>query len=93
MKAQLPNDLCPRRGVEPKLGHVYINNKGRPFYKVVVGLLPQEQKRNGVVFIHVAATGDVVGASCQPHQYVKNHHDLIGFVKDMPTLKIEWYRK
>ena len=88
MKAELlPPDKI-RRGAPPKVGNVYQNPHGRPFYKIIVGLV--EGKWNGVVMIHVDAKGNVVGSSNQPLRYVQDHHDLMGHVSNMPTLKVEW---
>ena len=92
MKIELPKPIDLRRGVEPEVGMVYQNPHGRPFYKLVVGITDQK-RYNRVVMIHVNALGEVVGASTAPVVYVRDHHDLVGRVKDMPSLKIEWNRR
>lgn len=97
MKVEMIPPIFPRRGGEVKEGNVYTNPHGRPFYKVVIGLVPPDWGRSGrwnnVVMVHVTSTGQIVGASCQPKTYVSNHQDLVGVVKSMPTLKIEWLKE
>lgn len=94
MKVSMTPKLHPRRGAEVEVGNVYINPHGRPFYKVVLGKVPSDWGRNGkwnnIVMLHITSTGDIVGASCQPTKYVSEHQDLVGKVKNMPELKIEW---
>lgn len=87
MKVQMFPQRQIRRGETPKVGNVYQNPHGKPFYKIVVGI--NEKRWNGVVMVHVDAKGNVVGCSNQPHGYVKDHHDLMGHVKDFPTMKVE----
>lgn len=87
--------IRPHRGGEVKVGNVYTNPHGKSFYKVVVGIVDTSTVRgrrpwNNVVCLHINISGDVVGSSNQPVTYVSEHQDLIGFVKDMPSLKIEW---
>lgn len=94
MKIEMTPKLAPQRGGEVKVGNVYSNSHGRTFYKVVVGIVPPDWgsrgKYNNIVMIHVTSNGEIVGAACQPHRYVSDHQDLVGVVKNMPTLKIEW---
>lgn len=96
MKIEMMPKLKPRRGGEVKVGNVYINPHGRPFYKIVLGLIPPDWGRrakfNNVVCLHVTSTGEVVGASCNPQLYVSEHQDLVGEVRNMPSLKIEWLK-
>jgi hypothetical protein len=92
MRIELPKPVDLRRGVEPEVGMVYQNPHGRPFYKLIVGMA-EVRKFNRVVMIHVNAMGEVVGCSQSPVTYVRDHHDLVGRVKDMPSLKIEWNRR
>jgi hypothetical protein len=97
VKVEMVPQLHPRRGGEVKVGHVYSNPHGRPFYKVVLGIVPETWGRsktfNNIVMLHVTSLGEVVGSSCQPQLYVSEHQDHVGIVKNMPTLKIEWLKK
>lgn len=95
MRVEIAPRLYPQRGADVKIGNVYANNRQPAFrdFRVVVGIVGQVNGRtpwNRVVLIHVDAQGDVVGASRQPEQYVRNHWDLIGRVSEMPVMKIEW---
>ena len=94
MKIEMIPQIRPRRGGEVKVGNVYTNPHGRPFYKVVLGIIPADWSRssrwNNIVMVHVTALGEIVGASVQPTKYVSEHQDHVGTVRDMPTLKIEW---
>lgn len=93
MKVDLPKPIDLRRGVEPAVGNVYQNPHGRPFFKLIVGIDEDSRKYNRVVMIHINAKGSIVGCSTSPVPYVQNHHDLVGRVAHMPSLKIEWNRK
>lgn len=97
MKVQMVPRLHPRRGGEVVEGNVYTNPHGRAFYKVVMGIIPPEfsnrAKYNNVVMMHVDSTGHIVGASVQPMIYVSEHQDLVGVVRNMPSLKIEWLQR
>lgn len=92
MKAILHPKQHPRRGAEVVAGNVYQNPHGRPLYKIVLGIVDRMGNRpwNNVVMLHVNAQGDVIGSSNQPYNYVKDHHDLVGRVTEMPELDIEW---
>jgi hypothetical protein len=94
MKVEMLPRLHPRRGGKVKVGHVYTNPHGRPFYKVVVGLVPDSYRSRGtwnnVVMLHIDSLGNVVGCSNQPELYVSEHQDHVGIVKNEFTLKIEW---
>ena len=92
MKAILSPQIKPRRGCEVAVGNVYQNPHGKPFYKIVVGVIDRAGNRpwNNVVMLHIDIRGDVTGSSNQPYDYVKDHHDLCGKVEAMPTLKVEW---
>lgn len=83
--------LRPRRGSPPEIGNVYSHMKAR-YYKVVLGIGDPNQRWNCVHLLHVDATGEVVGTSSQPIPYVQNYQDLVGKVKSMPNLKIEWLK-
>lgn len=93
MKVSMIPQLSPRRGGKVCEGNVYTNPHGRNFYKVVMGIIPPEfsnrAKYNNVVMIHVSSTGQIVGASVQPHIYVSEHQDLVG-TAIIPDLKIKW---
>lgn len=98
MKVEIAPKLYPTRGSEVLLGNVYANNRPPAFrhLRIVVGLVNHVNGRNiwsNVVLIHVDDNGDVIGASRQPRDYVKNHWDLVGRVKEMPTLKVEWIKE
>ena len=94
MRVEMMPKLHPRRGSEVKEGNVYTNPHGRNFYKVVMGIIPPEfsnrARYNDIVMLHVDSGGNVVGASVQPKIYVSEHQDLVGIVRNMPPLKIEW---
>jgi hypothetical protein len=94
MKAKMEPTIKPRRGVPVLVGNVYTNPHGRPYYKIVLGIVAQERDRpwNCVVMLHVSATGDIVGSSNQPIAYVRDHQDLMGKVNNLPDLKIEWFK-
>jgi hypothetical protein len=97
VKVEMVPKLHPRRGGKVEVGNVYANPHGRPFYKVVLGIIPDAWGRrkpfNNVVMLHVASLGEIVGCSCQPTLYISEHQDHVGLVKNMPTLKIEWLRE
>jgi len=97
MKIEMTPKLHPRRGGEVKIGNVYNNPHGKTFYKVVVGMPTQTARGNrsyrNVVCLHISTSGEVVGCSANPADYISNHQDLVGQVKNMPTLKIEWFEK
>lgn len=95
MKVEISPQLYPKRGGEVIIGNTYANNRAPAFrdFRIVIGIVRETNGRhpwNCVVVIHVDAKGNVVGASRQPYNYVKDHWDLIGKVVEMPTLKIEW---
>lgn len=94
MKINMGNRLEPRRGDPVKVGNVYANTHGRPFYRIVIAVVGREGGRpwNNVVCIHVNSITGVMGSSNVPEKYLSEHNDLIGYVKDMPELKIEFIR-
>lgn len=96
MKVTISPQLFPRRGGDVEVGNVYSNDHSR-FFRIVVGIIEDKHKSrktwNNVVCLHVDATGDIVGASCQPTLYVREHQDLVGKATIMPAMKIEWLRK
>lgn len=98
VKVDIPINFSPVRGADVVEGNVYVHPRGRPFFKIVVGVLTEQmalgrRKWNNVIMLHVDATGQVVGASQQPILYVKNHQDLVGKVRELPSLKIEWIKE
>jgi len=95
VKITMTPQISPRRGDPVVVGNVYANAHGAPHYKVVVGIITQDKWNrpyNRVVCIHVAATGAIVGCSRYPEEYISHHNDLVGHVKTMPELKIDWLR-
>jgi hypothetical protein len=92
MRVEISPRLFPKRGGAVAIGNVYANNRPPAFktYRIVVGLMNQTRNYNDTICIHVDGTGGVVGCSANPSNYVRDHWDLIGRVKEMPTLKIEW---
>lgn len=86
------------RGGPVEVGNVYTNPHGRAFYKIVLGKNEQvtngsRRRWNNIVMIHVNVKGEVIGCAAQPETYVSEHQDLIGRIKNMPTLKVEWIKK
>jgi hypothetical protein len=99
MKVEFTPHAIVHRGSEPQVGNVYSNNRvpAFPYYRVVVGIATgrgrfNKTPWNSIVCIHIDSSGSVQGSSNNPKEYVKNHWDLIGKVKEMPTLKIEWLK-
>ncbi len=92
MKALITPVIHPRRGGDVAEGNVYANMHGRPFYKVVIGLVV-DKRYNNICCLHIAATGAIVGCSMQPPAYLSNHHDLVGKVKKLPDFKIDWLKE
>lgn len=96
MKVILDPTITVHRGGEVKVGNVYSNPKFR-YWRIVVGIIPPVEigrsRWNNVVCIHVDIDGNIVGASCQPTRYMSEHQDLVGHVKTMPSMKIEWLHK
>lgn len=98
MKVEIAPRIYPQRGGDVVVGNVYGNNRAPAFrdFRIVVGVVALVNGRtpwNKICFIHVDDQGNVVGASRQSEPYVKNHWDLIGRVKEMPTMKIEWLKE
>ena len=91
-----PAIIVHRRGEEVKIGNVYSNEKFR-YWRIVVGIFDEtthgRKPWNCIVCLHVDINGAIVGSSNQPKKYMSEHQDLVGFVKDMPSMKIEWYHK
>lgn len=95
LKVTLDPALVIHRGGEVLVGNVYSNVKFR-YWRIVVGKIgPQVSRRgrwNNIVCLHVDINGDIVGASCQPERYMSEHQDLVGKVKQMPSMKVEWLK-
>lgn len=95
MKVRL-DPLRTQRGGPVVVGNVYACNRAPAFrdFRIVVGLAERGGRFrapwNNVVLIHVDSSGDVIGCSRQPQNYVSNHWDLIGKVEKMPSMKITW---
>lgn len=96
MKVTLDPKIVVHRGGEVKVGNVYSNPKFR-YWRIVVGIITYKGSGrrvwNNVVCIHVDINGDIIGSSNQPSRYMSEHQDLVGFVKQMPSMKIEWLRE
>lgn len=92
MKVELPNKLQPRRGDPVKVGNVYSNAHGKNMFRIVVSLAKQHRDRpfNNVIMLTVDSYGNIIGTKQEPENYVKDHLDLVGAVKDMPVLKVKW---
>jgi hypothetical protein len=95
VRVEISPQIYPQRGGDVVVGNVYANNRPPAFrnFRIVVGMVGTVNGRtpwNRVVTIHVDGQGNVVGASHNPEQYVKNHWDLIGRVIKMPVMRIEW---
>lgn len=91
MKVEINPPIKPKRGSPAKVGNVYSHPWGR-HYRVCLAVVDRKGTRpwNNVVLLHVNVYGEIVGCSNQPEAYVADHCDLVGHVKDMPSLKIEW---
>lgn len=96
MKVEVIPNSAARRGDEVKVGNVYTNAHGRPHYKIVIGIITREGRfrrpHNNVAVFKVFADGSCAGAACEPEAYLRDHQDLVGTIKEMPTLKVEWLR-
>ena len=92
MKVSIIPNTKSRRGDPVEVGNVYTNPHGRPHYKIVIGIMDIVNDRpwKNVAIYKVFADGKCAGASCEPEKYLRDHQDLIGYIKDMPTLKVEW---
>ncbi len=83
-----------RRGLPVVEGNVYTNANGRPHYKIVLGIIPRDERGrpwNNVALLKVFADGSLAGCAMEPEAYMRDHQDLVGKVSDMPSLKIEWF--
>ena len=95
MKVEISPRLYPQRGGEVVEGNVYQGKPNQRYFRLVVAVVEREHNRpwNNVVCLSIDAFGKIVGASCQPYAYIQDHQDLIGRVKEMPSMKIEWLRE
>lgn len=87
MKIEMHPEFHPRRGGEVKVGNVYAIKNGTG-YSVVIS--KDGSRYKNIIQIRVDPYGKIISAYNDPETYVREHKDLVGFVKDMPTLKIEW---
>jgi hypothetical protein len=92
MKVDIGNKwqfLC--RGGPVEVGNVYTNPKNR-YFRIALNVIKRKDGRpwNNVVCIHVDSNGEIVGSSNQPEIYMSEHQDLVGKIKEMPSMKIEW---
>lgn len=87
--------IHPRRGAPVEVGNVYGNNYGKPFFRLVVGVVERVGDRpwRNVVCLRLDTIGNIVGCANEPETYIQEHQDLIGKVEKMPDLKIKWFRK
>jgi hypothetical protein len=93
MHVEISPRLYPRRGGEVKVGNVY-DTKGQKYCRLVVSIVVRQGNRpwNNIICLHIDNRGDIVGSSAAPELYVKEHQDLVGIVREMPALKIEWLK-
>lgn len=87
--------IHPRRGAPVEVGNVYGNAYGKPFFRLVVGIVERVGDRpwKNIVCIRLDTAGNIVGCANEPETYVREHQDLIGKVHDMPNMKIDWFRE
>lgn len=99
MKAIIEPKLAPRRGGKVEVGNVYTNvHAGGRYYRLVVSLDGKRMLSGGKIFnhvicLHIDALGSIIGCSSQPYNYMSEHQDLIGKVKNLPDFKIEWLKE
>lgn len=87
--------LHPRRGGPVEIGNVYGNAYGKPFFRLVVGVMARAGDRpwRNIVCLRLDTSGNIVGCATEPEAYVAEHQDLIGKVREMPNMKIDWFRE
>jgi hypothetical protein len=92
MKIELTPQIKARRGGDVCVGNVYVNASGRMHYKIVINVLEKigGKPYKNVAILKVSPTGDIIGAGMEPLPYIRDHHDLVGTVNNMPTLSVEW---
>ena len=89
MKVKVPDPYTPTRGAPVVPGNVYSHRSGRPYFRIVLGLVEKHRDRpfNNAICLHVAGNGELVGCSMQPHRYLSEHNDLVGKVDgELPTI-------
>lgn len=95
MKVHMTPPLAPRRGDPVEVGNVYANAHGSPHYKIVVSVISRDahdQPWNNCVCLHTNGAGDIVGCSKAPQLYLSEHNDLVGRIRELPELTVEWIR-
>lgn len=93
MKIKAPTPYLPRRGSPVAPGNVYSHRGGRPYFRIVLGLVEKQRERpfNNCVCLHVAGNGELMGCSMQPERYLSEHNDLVGKVDgDLPTISFHF---
>ena len=93
MKIVMKPQLAPKRGAEPKVGNVYTIAYSGGVYKIVVGITkPYRKDYKTVILIHTNAAGEIVGCSRMSDCYARDFQDLVGYIKEMPTMCVEWFK-
>ena len=93
MKVKLDPARIARRGDPVKVGNVYQHPRGRPVFKVVVGIVERDTRGrpwNCIVLLCIDGSGNVVRGVNEPEGYVRQHQDLVGRIEQMPVLKLKW---
>jgi hypothetical protein len=87
-------EMTQRRGDPVATGNVYANSHGAPHYKIVLAIMARDGERtwSNCVCLHVNAAAKIVGCSRVPEAYLSHHNDLVGRVKSMPEMDVEWIR-
>jgi len=83
----------PRRCGKVEVGNVYSNVHGQNVFKIAVAVVPRdkwEKPWKNVVLLRVNIAGDIVGCGMEPQEYMSEHQDHVGVVKELPNLKVEW---
>lgn len=95
MKFKIQPKIVPRRGTPVVEGNVYANRKGQNYFDVVIAILKRDGDRpwNNVCILRVDIHGNLRGVRQEPERYVSEHKDLVGKVKEIPALEIEWFKK
>lgn len=83
----------PRRGGEVVVGNVYANVHGKDVFKIALAVIERDKwdkPWKNVVLLRVGVTGNIIGCGMEPFEYMSEHQDHVGVVKELPTLKVEW---
>lgn len=91
MKVKIDKINLIQRGGPCEIGNVYANQHHKNF-RVVLNVMQRHNDTpwKNVICININPMGEIVGASCEPEAYMRDHQDLVGRVIEMPELKIEW---